>query len=328
MSIVPTEQVYTLADLENWPPEKAQFPSDGVALAVIGHPVAHSLSPAMHNAALAVLAKTKPEFANWRYYKFQIHPNELGTAITLFREKQFLGLNLTVPHKTDVLNLPNFYLKPEQQFVREMGAANTLKHEESKWYGYNTDGPGLRKALQHDLDIEHLEKYPVVLLGAGGAARAAAVMCLKCESLWIGNRTESNLNQLIERLENSVSLHSREEKTTIRGFDPNCPPADLPENAVVINATSLGLKSTDQAPLDLRKIPKPIAVFDMIYRPAETELLRQARSMAIPAENGLSMLVFQGASSLRHWIGDKIAGINLPSEVVIAMHEAVRNKSR
>src|SRR4051812_43803303 len=96
---VATEQVYTLADLKNWPPESAQFPADGVALAVIGHPIAHSLSPAMHNAALAVLAKTNPEFNQWRYFKFEIAPENLRNALDLFHRKKFRGLNLTVPHK-------------------------------------------------------------------------------------------------------------------------------------------------------------------------------------------------------------------------------------
>src|SRR3954464_144860 len=100
---VATEQVYTLADLINWPPESAQFPAHGVALAVIGHPVAHSLSPAMHNAALAALAETNPEFKRWHYFKFDIAPENLREALDLFYQKKFRGLNLTVPHKALVV---------------------------------------------------------------------------------------------------------------------------------------------------------------------------------------------------------------------------------
>jgi len=319
---VATEHVYTLADLENWPPERAQFPSDGVALAVIGYPIAHSLSPKMHNAALAKLAESKPGFANWRYYKFEVHPDNLGLAIGLFHEKQFRGLNLTVPHKTDVLNLPNFHLEPQQLFVREMGAANTLKRKESKWYGYNTDGAGLENALRHDLGLDSVQNRPVVLLGAGGAARAAAVMCLgECKSLWIGNRTEENRKALIKRLKESPAFIARDD-VTLEHFDPNQPPPELPEGTIVINATSLGLKSTDESPIDLRKIAKPAAVFDMIYRPAETALLRQAKSMNIPSANGLSMLVYQGAASLKHWMEQG----ELPFAIIDEMHRAVGNK--
>jgi shikimate dehydrogenase len=318
MSIA-TEQVYTLKDLENWPPSAAQFPANGTALAVIGHPIAHSLSPVMHNAALAELAKTNPKFNQWRYFKFDIAPEQLEKAIDLFAEKKFHGLNLTVPHKTIVMGLPNFKLAPEQQFLREMGAANTLKKKENDWYGYNTDGFGLKNALAHDLGIK-LENQDVILLGAGGAARAAAMMCLGItKSLWIGNRTETNREALVKELKGSMAL-AADKKNSLQGFDLNNPPSILPEGAIVINATSLGLKSSDEKPIDLKKIPAPKAVFDMIYRPAETALLQQAKNMRIPSSNGLSMLVFQGASSLEHWIGSL-----LPFEVLELMHLTVRN---
>ncbi len=324
-----TEHVYTLADLENWPPAKAQFPANGVALAVIGHPVAHSLSPAMHNAALARLAKLpgrQPEFAkfaNWRYYKFDIPPENLGSALELFYQKKFWGLNLTVPHKTMVLELKSrhFQIELQQQFLREMGAANTLKWKETGWYGYNTDGFGLKNALLQKFGAQP-ENLDVILLGAGGAARAAAMMYVGIsKSLWIGNRTEANRAKLIGLLKDSWSYKAHK-NFPLNGFDPQNPPSHLPKGAIVINATSLGLKNTDESPLDLTKIPKPAAVFDMIYRPAETALLRQAKTMNLPAANGLSMLVFQGASSLQHWLGEGA----LPPEILDEMHHAVGNE--
>jgi shikimate dehydrogenase len=297
------EPTYTLADLEHWPRGVDQWPADGTALAVIGRPVAHSLSPVMHNAALAELAKARPEFSRWRYFKFDIAPGELAGALGEFHRNKFRGLNLTVPHKALVVE----HLDLVDPFVREAGAANTLKFTERWWHGSNTDGFGLSAALKEDLAVD-LNGIHVILLGAGGAARAAAMECLhgRCSSLWIGNRTEATRNSLLENLRKSAALaHARNLGPVLHlaGFDPKNPPAALPAEAVVINATSLGLKADDESPLDLTTISRPAKVFDMIYRPPQTALLRQAAQLGIPNANGLSMLIHQGARSLELWTG-------------------------
>ena len=145
-------------------------------------------------------------------------------------------------------------------------------------------------------------------------------MCLGTSaSIWIGNRTETNRDALIKELKQSTQFKAHE-NFPITGFDPVNPLSTLPQRAIVINATSLGLKPTDESPLDLEKIPKPAAVFDMIYRPAQTRLLKQAAKMGIPNANGLSMLVYQGASSLEHWIESP-----LPFDVLDLMHRTVRD---
>lgn len=295
---VATEHTYTLTDLEHWPVGVDQCPVNGTALAVIGHPIGHSLSPVMHNAALIELAKARPEFAQWRYFKFDIAPEELVRAITLFHRHKFRGLNLTVPHKALVVP----HLVAKDSFVQDAGAANTLQFTEAGWRGFNTDGIGLSVALREDLGV-NLTGTNVILLGAGGAARAAAIECLlrKCASLWIANRTSTTLNELITSLRKSAAFN---EESHLEGFDPKAPPTTLPSRAVVINATSLGLKADDDAPLDLAKIPTPAKVFDMIYRPPQTALLRQAALLTIPSANGLSMLIYQGAASLERWTGE------------------------
>ena len=307
---VATEPTHTLAELERWPNCVEDWPSDGIALAVVGRPVGHSLSPVMHNAALAELAKSSPAFARWRYFKFDIAPDALGGALALFHKKKFLGLNLTVPHKALVVPL----LHSMDGFVQNAGAANTLKFTETWWQGYNTDGFGLSSALREDLAVE-LKGAKIILLGAGGAARAAAVECLhaQCASLWIGNRTQANLSALLASLKKPNTLPAG---VQLEGFDPENPPAALSANAVVINATSLGLKEEDGSPLDLTKIPRPAQVYDMIYRPPQTALLRQAALLGIPFANGLSMLVHQGARSLELWTGE--------TAPVKIMHQAVR----
>ncbi len=289
MSAAP-ETIHTLADLAAW-----SFP--GTALAVIGHPIAHSLSPVIHNAALAEMARTDPRFASWRYFKFDIAPADLPAALQEFHRHNFRGLNLTVPHKSLVMD----HLAACDSFVRAAGAANTLLHTEAGWNGANTDGYGLATALQQQLGAT-LAGAHVVLLGAGGAARGAAVECLRarCASLWIGNRTAASLTTLLAELEPLAG------GTALQGFALAQPPAALPAGALVINATSLGLKTNDPAAVDLKAIAKPAAVFDMIYRPPQTALLRQAAELGIARAHGLGMLVHQGARSLSLWTGTTV----------------------
>lgn len=281
------ESIHTLADLDTW-----SF--SGTALAVIGRPIAHSLSPVIHNAAFAELAKTQPEFANWHYFKFDLAPAELPRALALFQQHGFRGLNLTVPHKSLVME----HLAGSDAFVRAAGAANTLTQTGAGWHGANTDGYGLATALREELGTS-LTGISIILLGAGGAARGAAVECLRarCASLWIGNRTATTLATLVDELAplaGSSELH---------GYDLGRPPPGLPAEAIVINATSLGLGAADPSPIDLRNLPQPKAVYDMIYRPPQTALLLQADALGLPHANGLSMLVHQGARSLELWTG-------------------------
>ena len=283
----PAETIHTLADLATW-----SVP--GTALAVVGHPIAHSLSPVIHNAALAELARTEPRYRDWRYHKFDIAPADLPKALAEFHRLNFRGLNLTVPHKSLAVE----HLTKADPFVRAAGAANTLTRAEEGWHGANSDGHGLTHSLQQELGAT-LAGAHVILLGAGGAGRGAAVECLRarCASLWIGNRTATSLSALLAELSPLAGA------TDLQGFDLANPPPDLPAGAIVINATSLGLKPDDPTPFELRKISAPLCVMDMIYRPARTALLRQAAALGLKHTNGLAMLVHQGARSLEIWTG-------------------------
>jgi len=283
----PTEPVHTLSDLAAW-----SFP--GTALAVLGHPVAHSLSPRMQNAALAELARRDPHFIDWRYFRFDVPPEELPRALHELHACGFVGLNLTVPHKT----LACAEVSGMGPAALEAGAVNTLKHTEAGWQGFNTDGDGLADAIREKFGFT-LSDHPIVLLGAGGAARGAAVACLRlrCPALWIANRTRKNLDALIQQLSPLAG------GIPVRGFDGAHSPADLPADALVINATSLGLRPGDPSPIDLSALPRPAAVFDMIYEPPVTPLLAQAQKLGLPNANGLAMLVHQGARALEIWTG-------------------------
>ncbi|HWA08136.1 MAG TPA: shikimate dehydrogenase [Opitutaceae bacterium] len=286
-----TGSVPTLRDLEAW-----SF--SGTALAVFGHPIGHSLSPPMHNAALAELARGDTRFADWKYFRFEITPEELPRALDAAYAKGFHGLNLTVPHKVIAFDR----VDEVDAAARPVGAVNTLRRGGRGWHGFNTDGYGLNTAVRETLGCE-LAGADVVLLGAGGAARGAAVECLqrRCASLWIANRTAENLEALLSR------LHPLASGVALRGFLPDAPPPDLPGSALVINSTSAGLRAEDGPPLDLSRLPRPAAVFDMIYNPARTALLRQAEALGLRCANGLGMLVHQGAKSLEIWSGQPAA---------------------
>lgn len=281
------DPVLTLADLESW--SRA-----GTSLAVFGHPIKHSISPAMHNAALADLARRDPRFTDWRYFRFEIHPDDLPHALEVLHAKMFRGVNLTVPHKVIAFDR----VAEIDAAAQPVGAVNTLLRTEHGWRGYNTDGYGLAAAVRETLKID-LSGTPIVLLGAGGAARGAAVECLqrRCASLWVANRTRENLDALLATLAPIAGGIS------VTGFAPSAPPLELPANALVINATSAGLRETDPLPIDLAALPRPAAVFDMIYNPLQTPLLRAAAAAGIPNANGLSMLVHQGAKALEIWSG-------------------------
>jgi shikimate dehydrogenase len=281
-----------LSELERWP-------HPGTALAVIGHPIGHSLSPQMHAAALAELGRAEARFAGWRYLRFVVTQERLADALDLMRRCGFRGVNLTVPHKVLAFDL----VSELDQAARDAGAVNTLLEGGAGWRGFNTDGYGLAAGIREDLGLG-LRGAPVVLLGAGGAARAAAAECLRagCAALWIVNRTKSNLDALL------AHLLPLARGVQIRSVNPGRGPTDLTAGAIVINATSAGLRPDDPAPADLRAFPAIAAVYDMIYNPPRTRLLAQAQELGLPNANGLGMLVHQGAKALEIWTGIPSAG--------------------
>lgn len=260
---------------------------------MIGHPIGHSVSPQMHNAALAELAQGDAGFSGWRYFAFDVEPGGLREALGLMRERGFRGVNLTVPHKVAAVDLVSG-LDPAS---RQAGAVNTLLPQGQGWRGFNTDGYGLAAGIAEDLGLG-LAGARVVLLGAGGAARGAAVECLRsgCAALWIMNRTRSGLDSLLAHLAPIAGA------VPVGAWDPDGAPG-AGAGLVVINATSAGLRADDPAPADLRSIRGAAAVYDMIYNFPRTRLLEQARVLGLPHANGIGMLVHQGAKALEIWTG-------------------------
>jgi shikimate dehydrogenase len=271
--------------------------------AVYGHPVKHSASPAMQNAGIAALG------LDWRYVAFEVAPANLRAAIQGAQAMSFMGLNLTVPHKLLAVDMVDLLDEP----ARTWGAVNTVvfegRDERGTWrplreftgmppevrsHGFNTDADAITRALREDLKLE-LRGARILLLGVGGAGRTAA---LKLASEGIGevflvNRTLGKAEAVV----NEVRARQPGLKLKI-GYPAG--PVDL-----VLNATSLGLKPDDPLPLDERQFPPRSAgaVYDMIYRPAETGLLKAAKAAGCRTANGLGMLLYQGAKALELWTG-------------------------
>jgi shikimate dehydrogenase len=280
--------------------------------AVLGHPIQHSASPAMHNAGMAVLG------LNWRYLAFDVPPDNLRAAIEGARTMKFIGLNLTVPHKLFALGL----VDERDESAQQWGAVNTIRFEaldtQGQWRpiaqfagavpdeiranGFNTDADALARALREELDWKPSSGDGVLVLGAGGAGRVAALK-LASEGagiLFLVNRTIAKAEAMAAEIRNR---YPRQEVTV--GYPKN--KVDL-----VINATSLGLQPDDDLPFDSKQfsLKQTRAVYDMIYRPAETPLLKAAKATGCRAANGLGMLLHQGARALEIW-SDKPAPLGV-----------------
>ena len=272
--------------------------------AVYGHPIRHSASPPMQNAGLAALG------LNWRYLAFDVRPEELRGAILGARAMQFVGLNLTVPHKLLALDMVDAL----DDSAKMWRAVNTIRFEgrdkQGAWLplhsfddappekvrlqGFNTDADAIARALREDLGVE-LAGSRVLLIGVGGAGGVAALK-LAAENvgeLFMVNRTQSKAATI------AAEIRRRHPKVKIQIGYPRG------EVDLAINATSLGLAETDPLPVDGKQfsLRQAHTVFDMIYRPAETPLLRAAKAGGSRVANGLGMLLYQGAKALEIWTG-------------------------
>lgn len=275
------------------------FYNNEVGLAVLGYPIKHSISPELHAAALKELSEKEPIFRKWKYQKIEVLPNRLAEALPLLSDSGYRGLNLTIPHKVEVLPL----LDCIDDQAKVMGAVNTLSWENQGWKGYNTDGAGLSGDIYNAFG-KRLKDFNVLVLGAGGASRAAVSQCLleDCQNLAIYNRSIERASHLSEILR--TNGFSQEVLILDQPINPF---ADTNSELLIINATSLGLRREDPSPVDLSVFPELVYVYDMVYNPPMTKLLKQAKEKKIPFSNGLGMLVGQAARSLEIWTGRDIS---------------------
>ncbi|MBF0615063.1 MAG: shikimate dehydrogenase [Magnetococcales bacterium] len=259
---------------------------DTHVLAVIGDPIHHSLSPFMHNLAYAELG-----MKNRYYVPLHVRAERLTAAIEHMRALGIEGFNATIPHKENLVPLMH-ELDP---MARTMGAVNTVViHADGRLSGYNTDGYGFVQALRQ----VHAEPLTgrILVLGAGGAARGVVAGLLQegATAIRIMNRTPERAVTLAARFQPFFP-----EQTVIpMPWSDTLPACDL-----LINTTSLGMDSQAGAVPDLRQLPETALVYDIVYSPPMTPLLQTARLRGLQVENGLGMLIHQGARAFQIWTG-------------------------
>ena len=264
---------------------------------VLGDPVSHSLSPVMHNAAFKALGM------DCEYHAFRVSTENLEKALYGASVLGFGGLNLTIPLKEKALGI----VKPTE-LAKQIGAVNTVDLKEGM-LGYNTDGIGAKMALFHS-GIE-VKGKKVLLLGAGGASRAIAFqLATDGARVTIANRT-------IDRAEALAKDLKKAGKAQASGYDNL---KDLIQDSnIVINSTSVGMyPKTSETLVTSDMMHKDLAVFDIVYNPQDTMLLREARKAGAKAIDGVMMLVFQGAEAFKIWTGK--------TPPIDVMEKAVREK--
>lgn len=290
-----TTDRYTLADLERWS-EITRNVDPPIRLGVFGDPVAHSLSPQMQNAGLRALE------IKMQYARFHIRQSELRSALRFLRELNFVGINLTVPHK--VAGLTQIDVADES--ASRCGAVNTVRFHENKLIGSNTDAEGFSRAVRSEFSID-LRDLRVMILGAGGGTgHAIAWQCAleNCERLVLVNRTLANISALTDRLR-SFFAEARVLGPVARleavPWDETAVRAQLADIDLIVNATPLGMNPSDPAPIPARLLAPHHIVLDCVYEPSKTALLRAADEAGARGANGLSMLLHQGALSFSIW---------------------------
>jgi shikimate dehydrogenase len=282
------KDVYTFADLQDWRKATAGV-TPPIRLSVFGDPVEHSKSPPMHNAALAACG------IDAQYARLHIRPDELAQAVRLLPRNGFIGTNVTLPHKTAMLAL----MDEVDEHAQKIGTVNTIVVDGEKLRGFNTDGPGFSRAVRSEFSAD-LRDLRVMILGAGGGAgRAIAVQCAmeNCARLVLVNRTFEKAQSL------AVELQSLLRGSLVEAvpWDEAQLKSQIAHTDLVVNATSIGMKSGDPSPLPGALILPRLLVYDTIYTAARTPLLKSADAAGARSANGLSMLLHQGALSFEIW---------------------------
>lgn len=258
---------------------------------LIGYPVKHSLSARMHNAAFASYN------INAEYRLFEVRPEGLKEFFGDFRKKNLCGINVTIPHKTAAL----YFMDDLSDEAKLIEAVNTVVLKADRLIGHNTDCLGFIRSLKTDLGFEPKGKRAFIL-GAGGAGRAVSfglakegLDCMVFSDVDMGR--SAALARDIEKKTNTEAIAVQLDKKSVKELILN---SDL-----LVNATPIGMKAGDPELIPQDVLRGDLVVFDLIYNPKETALIKSARKNDLKAVNGLGMLIYQGAAAFELWTGKK-----------------------
>lgn len=263
---------------------------------LIGYPVKHSLSPAMHNAAFKALG------IDAHYELFEVKPQDLKSFLDSLKNQEIYGLNVTIPHKEKVLDFVE--LDSESLYVRQINAVNTIVKRGGVFVGFNTDIPGFSRDLKEKFDPAGKK---VAILGAGGAGKAVvyAIAQSKAQQIVvfdIDTEKASSTVDSIKKLRKDIDIN----------FVESIEKLDILNKDLLINATPVGMKESDPCLVAKEMLHKDLFVYDVIYNPQETKLLKTAKEIGAKTRNGLGMLLCQGVLSFGHWFPE----VEVPREVM------------
>ncbi|MCW4024298.1 MAG: shikimate dehydrogenase [Candidatus Bathyarchaeota archaeon] len=254
---------------------------------VIGDPIEHTLSPTLQNAAF------EASELDCVFLAFPVKTGQVKEALDGMRALEICGLNVTMPHKNAVIA----YLDEIQEEAKFLKAVNTIHNQNGKLQGYNTDGVGAVNALKENGADPKGKR--VLLLGAGGAARAIAFALTKeASEIVVLNRTESQATELANALTEATKKKISSDTLSSESLKGHLPKADI-----LINATSVGMKPALQSPAPANLLKPDSAVMDIVYNPVETQLAKDAKATGAKVVSGVEMLIYQGAAAFEIWTG-------------------------
>nr|WP_320026868.1 shikimate dehydrogenase [uncultured Acetobacterium sp.] len=259
--------------------------------AVIGDPIAQSLSPQLHNGLF------KANGVDALYLPIGVKAEDLEKLVDGFRLMNFGGFNITKPHKMEVMK----YLDGLDPLAEKIGAVNTVVYRDRKMIGYNTDGFGFIKSIENKIGDIAKESLTILILGCGGAVKSVAMALADwgIKKVIIANRTVEKAEELANQINESWPG-----KAQAISMDAAALENAVDQAAVVANGTSLGMADTiDQTPLPKYLMKKDLLVYDMIYSPPVTPFMKDASAVGAQTVNGLEMLLYQGLLAFELWTG-------------------------
>ena len=294
LSAVP--DCFTLDDLTAWTDALRRL-SPPARLAVIGDPIGHSKSPQMHNPALRACG------IDAQYVRVQVPAGSVRRALRQFAARDFIGINVTIPHKLEALEAVDVI----EPLAKQLGAVNTVAIRDGRLHGFNSDGPGFLRSVREAFGLEVRDLRVLILGAGGGAGRAVAVQCaMEGARLILVNRTMEKIESLVTEIrpmaKHVIAVPWRDE--VLSGV--------LPAAELIVNATSLGMKADDAPLLPPGSLLPRHRVFDMVYRAGGqlTALGAAANAAGAAYVDGRTLLLHQGAISFEHWF-DRPAPIDV-----------------